>query len=402
MFSVSAALLIFILYVVLWASFAIGLVFYCYKLYKRRRQKKIQASLRHPSVKGPYEFKKISQQSYPLTNPGDYIEQTQEWRTALKQIGNRMKHAGVKKTLLVHGTFMGDDPFNIFHMIENILGESRGRSAKTIRNGLYQRQTSFAKDLGNFSPRYAELLKQGTGIEVERFIWASGNHHAARLKAAVSLFTMLQSYASQNSKTDRVCLIGHSHAGQVFALLTKLIHDVHFQKFVEERLNFGSEFFKKIKPIQQLGLDLVTMGMPPRYDWAVQKNLRILHFINHRGHRPIAGRISGILRTRDGDYIQQWGVSGSDSWSPFSEEQQMNKALDEILGVGQNPFLWRREIKKKQRIHSQGHNLLIDYEDDSILPNFWKTFFGHAIYTKNESMVYHMELMAQHLYPANL
>jgi hypothetical protein len=48
------------------------------------------------------------------------------------------------------------------------------------------------------------------------------------------------------------------------------------------------------------------------------------------------------------------------------------------------------------RVHDEGDTLLIDYP----LPktNFWKHLGGHAVYTQTEWLLYHAEIIAEHLY----
>ena len=59
-------------------------------------------------------------------------------------------------------------------------------------------------------------------IKVDRFDWSSGNDHLARAEAAVKLFNRLADLPIDLA-TERLLLWGHSHAGNVFALLTNLL-----------------------------------------------------------------------------------------------------------------------------------------------------------------------------------
>ena len=43
--------------------------------------------------------------------------------------------------------------------------------------------------------------------------------------------------------------------------------------------------------------------------------------------------------------------------------------------------------------HNQGHHFLVDYGDQGKYPNFTKTIFGHAIYTKLDLMQFHLKLI---------
>jgi hypothetical protein len=51
-------------------------------------------------------------------------------------------------------------------------------------------------------------------------------------------------------------------------------------------------------------------------------------------------------------------------------------------------------------VSPHGHTLLVDYGDEArVVPNFWATGFGHAAYTRRESMLFHLRLVADHFYP---
>ncbi len=58
-------------------------------------------------------------------------------------------------------------------------------------------------------------------IPVRLFNWSSENHHIGRADGAIRLLDELASLKLQ--PTQRVLLFGHSHAGNVFALMTNLL-----------------------------------------------------------------------------------------------------------------------------------------------------------------------------------
>jgi len=107
----------------------------------------------------------------------------------------------------------------------------------------------------------------------------------------------------------------------------------------------------------------------------------------------------GILHTRDGDYIQQYGISGTDILATTKIEREINRDLNELFGGGFDWRMWRENIKHRLRLHGKGLNLLIDYQDASrTKPNCLKTFFGHGIYTKYETMLFNTRKICEHFY----
>ena len=134
-------------------------------------------------------------------------------------------------------------------------------------------------------------------------------------------------------------------------------------------------------------IDVVTLGAPPRYLYAKKLPGKLLHIINHRSPYHLAGNFRGIWQTKDGDYIQQIGVAGSDFISASQKIQKINKQLDLILGEGSNNKVLLQTLKLKRRLVPGGHNLLIDFGDSShLMPNAQKTLFGHGVYTQKRHM----------------
>lgn len=307
----------------------------------------------------------------------------------------------IKAIYLVHGTFMGNDPFHIISLLEENVPDSAKSIFTKFKEHCKRTGDFFAKDLGNFTQEHIELM-QGLikdSMSIHNFTWSSANHHCARLMACLDL---IESLNAKNFKTkDRILLIGHSHAGQVFALLTQIIHNKNLQNFFFEVLaSFEIEVAKYLPMIKKLKhnkFDIITMGAPPRYSWKTTPNIKLLHIINHRGESVLGGSLKGFVTTKDGDYIQQWGVEGSDIISPIKKEQEINKLLDLKLGIGQNLDLFKQNILLRHRLHDHGHHYLIDYGDNSKVPNFIKTGFGHWGYTKIELLSFHFHLINRYL-----
>lgn len=327
----------------------------------------------------------------------------------MKRAGQAFRAHGVKAIVLVHGTFVGSDPVGAVAWLKSMFPSIPSNVLRTLQKWIDKTQDVLTRDLGDFLPEYVTLLKQGLGgIPCYRFRWSSENHHAARAKAALDLIDFLVDVAPKGplSPRQRLLLVGHSHAGQVFALLLHLLASSKevplFLKAMEVPSTRQKILRKKLQRLRTLSLDVLTMGTPPRYTWMLppQGRVRLLHLINHRGKKPRAGRFSGVLSTRDGDYVQQWGIAGSDLLGSTRSKLRRNKALVPLLGPSASPLHWNRARKYRTRLHSVGLNLLVDYRDTFKLlrPKEWFTLFGHGIYTRYKTLLFWVETVQQRWY----
>ena len=155
--------------------------------------------------------------------------------------------------------------------------------------------------------------------------------------------------------------------------------------------------------IKKINLDFVTFGTPIRYSWGEYEKSRLMAVVNHRSNvRP-----SGILSTRDGDYIQQWGVEGTD--------MQSNDEFDAILDKGKNISLVKTNFKREKRSDPKYANgnivsesFFVNYKDNRSFPLFFlnpftvphsvKTLFGHGVYTKKSTMLFNMNMIINNWY----
>ncbi|MDN3511716.1 MAG: hypothetical protein NG784_10515 [Candidatus Jettenia sp.] len=330
-------------------------------------------------------------------------DQSQEWQEKMSELGQRMVHAKVGLVYFVHGTFAGDDPFGIVHAIRNAYPKLSSK-LKKVNDYIKRRTDAILADKGNYLPEYVELFKKAisSNIPCERFIWSSENHHWGRLKEAMKFAENLAANVKEKklSRGERVLLIGHSHAGQLFALLTNFLarsQGVHelLKVLVLSGVD-AAQFDKALEVICEVPLDIVTFGTPPRYSWG-KGNYRLLNIINHRGYGYLGGCMKGFLRTKDGDYIQQWGIAGTDI--PALADNRLNKQLDQYLGTGFNINTWLKNIQARMRVPHYGETILVDYKDASLFfPNCTKTLFGHGVYTKFEKMLFNTQLIADTWY----
>ncbi len=326
----------------------------------------------------------------------------------------------VRHVSLVHGTFAGDDAFGLFDMLEPAVLKMAGSNAITdqLKHSGKQLLNKVAKDLGNFTPEYVQAIGKALEncIECESFTWGSGNFHLARLKGAVELVAHLSDIIRGKNilPEERMLLIGHSHAGQLFALITLFLENGkkagQLYEIVEQHDGLNEhDLTQNIEALEAIQLDIVTLGMPVRYPWGQYQKYRLLPIINHRA--PV--RISGLLSTRDGDYVQHWGVEGSDIAPP--DNLELNDALDPILDKGRDRDALAVHIKvetRRQTKYSDGSTmadpLLVDYKDNADFPDLVsavagishcvKTLFGHGVYTKQESLHLNLDLITHNFY----
>ena len=308
--------------------------------------------------------------------------------------------SNIQSLYLVHGTFVGEDPWHIIELLGSVLPEQAESFIDKLKLATKHGQSLVAKDNGNFTQKHISILNKlfKSEVKVKEFTWSSGNHHYARVKGMLDLAREL---AISHEKGDRILLIGHSHAAQLFALLTKLISNNEFKnlilKFFSEEIS-RDELVRVIKRCRTFYFDIVTLGSPPRYTWELSADIKLLHFINHRSKDVLGGTYHGAMTTKDGDYIQQWGIAGSDFISPIEKQRRINKELDQYFGPGADRAHFKEQIKYRKRLHNKGHHFLVDYGDQSRFPNFLKTLFGHGVYTRTELLQFHLELIYDFLY----
>ncbi|MBX2812387.1 MAG: hypothetical protein KTR25_11280 [Myxococcales bacterium] len=329
------------------------------------------------------------------------------WQHAMHHYGLALHAARVTQACFVHGTFVGNDPFSILRALQG-LSPKLHQSVEPMIGAMMKKAGDFvAQDAGNFSHRWVQRFQTATEVPSSLFVWSSENTHAARLVGAIQLAKHLTSTVCVNKPEadPRILLIGHSHAAQVFSILLQLIYAVdHSSVLLKVASILGEDIEALGRQLEQLRpfeIDVVTLGAPVRYGWPKPIWPRLLHIINHRGDTPQAGSWEGLLTTRDGDYLQQLGVAGSDLPAFTADLRTINLTLDDVLGPGWHPKRWFENLQYRRRIHQGGFTLLVNYQDHSSigLPNCISTNFGHAIYTRWNTMRYLTYLIQKHLYP---
>jgi hypothetical protein len=341
----------------------------------------------------------------------------------MRNVAAQLRASGVAAIYLSHGTFAGDDATGLI----GELGRLFPAASAALRRVIKELIDAAAGDAGNYSGQYAELFEQSinadgeTFIPVRRFNWSSENHHIGRADGAVRLIDELAQL--ELPQGSRVLLWGHSHAGNVFALMSNLLAgardklaaffaaaaiyyrwpllgliDIPIWRSVSERLLAGD------KLLDASMLDIVTFGTPIRYGWDTEGHGRLLHFVNHRPadglpayRAPFPPKLDNVLQALDGDYVQQFGIAGTNfmpslfAWRCWLADQRLNRLLQPKQ---QTDMLERFRVGA--RVPEAGTTLLVDYGKQA--GNLAQHFAGHAVYTRPEWLLFHAEEVVHRWY----
>ena len=356
----------------------------------------------------------------------------------MAEVGQRLRAHGVIRIYLVHGTFVGTDAIGVLASLRALFPSMTAKVRRFVKDMI----DAVSHDVANYPADYARRLeaalnagRDGNGtpgqpIEVRRFHWSSENNHIGRAEAAVALVEELCRFAEQAAPSRaageppaRVMLWGHSHAGNVFALATNLlgsdlqtrerffsaarsayewplvgIVDGEIWKRVRQRLDAES------RELDQLALDIVTFGTPIRYGWETGGYARLLHFVYHV---PLADRpvyltsfppsIDEVQTAANGDYVQQIGIAGTNippnvfSWRRLTADCRLGRLLQPQ--IRQRDLL--ANLQRGMRVPADGTTLLVDYGPPGV--PVWEHFAGHAVYTRIDTMLFHVEQTAKWL-----
>jgi hypothetical protein len=345
----------------------------------------------------------------------------------MRDLGVTYRAAGVRALYLVHGTFVGDDALGFFSDVARAFPNA-SRAMRNVGKSLVDAAVG---QRGNYDESYAELLEQSLAdgpsppIPVRRVLWSSQNHHVGRADGAIRLLDLLSQVSIEPHQ--RIQLWGHSHAGNVLALMTNLLGSP--PRDVERFFDAAQSYYRwpglgKIDlphwqrmrtllaeedhPLRRVALDLVTFGTPIRYGWETSGYARLLHIVHHRpasGVAPYCVKFPPdwhrALKQLDGDTIQQLGIAGTNTpprfwaWRTWMADRRLHRLLQ--ASVASSDLL--RHCQAGQRVPREGTTLLVDYqlEPESIAQHH----VGHAIYTKQAWMLFHAEQVARHFYGLN-
>ena len=354
-------------------------------------------------------------------------------------LGKTMQEKGVKFVLFVHGTFVG--PMGVLSLVPG-LGTMLPLSPALAPSQSNTRTVgdAFVGDVSNYTAEYVRAFESATKITSNRFLWSSENNNRARLDAAVELAVHLCSLIDGGRVVGhgphRILVHAHSHGGQVLALLTHLLSAIqgsgedgpgtcdHYSTSNGEALGFGTQLFhflnkyphasigldelqRCLKVVSSVHLDIVTFGTPVRILWASYERFRLLPFVNHRSESSLWG----ALVARDGDYIQDWAIQGTDTPRHFAHGEE-DAALASVIGDAGAfaptllaSFLRAGKAPQAASVHKCGRrcpvyygtgievesNVYIDYEDDKNSSQLFAatdSHMGHGVYTKRNAMLF--------------
>jgi hypothetical protein len=344
----------------------------------------------------------------------------------MRQVGVALQEQRVAAVYLAHGTFVGPDALGALAELARIYPTA----SASVRRVIKRIVDKITGEVGNYTGRYARQFESAvnppgrTQIPVWRFLWSSENNHIGRADGAVRLIDELLALGLEPGQ--RVLLWGHSHAGNVFALMTNLLAghrdaveaffraaeiyyrwplvgcvDIPVWNRVRDALQSGRP------PLADVALDLVTFGTPIRYGWDSGGYARLLHFIHHR---PAAGlpayraafpvKLENVLSAAEGDYVQQLGIAGTNvapglfAWRARLADQR----LERLLQADPAPGGVLERFQAGAIVPEEGTSLLVDYG----LPqgNIAQHFAGHAVYTRPQWMLFHAEEVARRFYRA--
>ncbi len=345
--------------------------------------------------------------------PAPPRESEPEFGQQLRRQSQGLVEAGVGSVLLVHGTFLGNDVGQWSLLLERF----SATAARPWRRTIKYFSDVLTGDRGNFPPRTLRLWQQAiqeaeVPLRVDRFCWSGENTHTARTDAALRLLPLLA--AQSRLHPQKLLLVGHSHGGNVLAVLCQLLaggeQAERLLQTLEPLYRRGAalrHLWQQAQEARKLLQDhevlkrlvLVTLGTPIRYAWPQAVHGQLLHLLYRvpRGEEPESlqdfRRVGlGPLRVWAGDVIQQLGTSGSNfppglflSWKMWRAEGALSRLLDR----DDSWWRWPKNLVRGSHWPRAGRLLVIDYGKSQrrLLRGLW----GHAAYTRLRWLPWHLE-----------
>ncbi len=346
---------------------------------------------------------------------------SQPYAICMRAAGEHLRTAQVAAIFVVHGTLMGADATGLHRALQGLVPGWDER----VRALQKQLVDAVAGNLGNYHDSFVQGLRSGLQpagqqILTRRFVWSSENHHLGRADAAVRLIDEINQLELPDD--SRVLLWGHSHAGNVFALLSNLVggSPATRRRFLDATCEFEShgavEAWKRVRQLLSsvqtrllnVPLDIVTFGTPVRYGWETRGYENLLHFINHRvmdpdhpARAPFPPTVEQLIAVAAGDYFQQLFIAGTDFppsiWS--RRLRHVDRALGELLQHDVAGSLLER-LRQGRRVPDEGTTLLVDYAAAD--PQAARVMSGHGIYTRLAWLPYHLKTVVEQFYGTRL
>jgi hypothetical protein len=388
--------------------------------------------------------------------------ETPAWNETMGALGSRLAQAGVRLVLFFHGSILGTDVFGLQRLDEAgglKRGYSRGISGLDsllafMREGdngipplpgglkpplandeatktLVDRQIG---DAGNFTASYLDRFEKAANqkpprpILCVRDLWSGENHHLGRAVAACLLLDRLSKLVAAHhlGSGDRLLIQAHGQAGLVAALASNLLcpSQITGRRALFEILtayakgvghdHIGS-IIQRIDPLLTSGtllngssLDIVTFGTPVRYGWDPSGIGKLLHIVNHRNLRsdgkPWLAKMELPQVTMEmpiawgGDYVQQLAVAGTDALPASEAAKAANKAVWELVEPYDGFERWVECARRAVRCPGEGPCSLVDYKDCTGSSNVRDHYYGHAVYTRLDTMLFNTTEITNRLY----
>ncbi|TDJ03966.1 MAG: hypothetical protein E2O68_09100, partial [Deltaproteobacteria bacterium] len=135
---------------------------------------------------------------------------SKKWFKKMGTLGLQLRSAKVKQILFVHGSFVGNDPYDIIRLLEELIPFIPHSVKKDIgdwfRNKMKTLTSLIMGDVGHFSDDYVKTIKSvfPKNLGICNFTWSSGNHHMARVRGTLKLINTLINLDIKNE--DKVLL----------------------------------------------------------------------------------------------------------------------------------------------------------------------------------------------------
>lgn len=384
------------------------------------------------------------------------------WLDAMAQCGQSLSQAGVRAVIFLHGSIIGTDLFGMQRLDEVgglKRGYSRGVSGvdallAAMREGgngipplpggmkpplandgatkkLLDDQVG---DAGNFTSTSVSQFQRAANRTISRpiacfrILWSSEHHHLGRAMAAVRLLDDLRSLCEEQKlgSGDRILVLAHGQAGLVLALGSNLLCPsaitgkpklLSLLSSYADQAGLGelAQAIKRIEPLlgsysllNGAALDVVTFGTPVRYGWDSSGVGKLLHIVNHRNLRTDGKTWLSKMELPQvtmempiawgGDYVQELAVAGSDAMPETEAAKAANKAVWELVEPYDGFERWLECARRAVRFPSEGQCLLVDYKDSTGSTNIRDHYYGHAVYTRQNALLFNTSEIVRALY----
>ena len=342
----------------------------------------------------------------------------------IPKVASRFRANNVREIVLVHGTFVGNDIAGLLREIARFSPQFAD-VLKRLGKRVFDQVTG---EIGNYTSTFAGRLEKlvndsdSDPIKVSLFHWSGENHHLGRAAGAMSLLEHILNAGYEPS--DRMMIWGHSHGGNLLAMLSLLVGGSQAAKerfFKATRSHYRDPILGRLDlPLwdamrQELSrsnlkeklpqIDAVNFGVPLRYRWNRDVVPGLLNFVQHRSldeahpeRAKFPTSIREVIGARGGDYVQQLGIGGTDflhsvfAWRSWNSERRLRLMF--AKDVRRRDLL--DNIRRGLRVSMDGKTLLVDYPTTKKKWN--QKVVGHGVYTRHEWIPFHLNQIASRMY----